>query len=102
MPGKPRYTVKPIRLFQSDFLEFFSHVRPATVVVLWVPVALYFLYISLKGAGGYVSVARAAGLVFISWFFWALVECLLISINDYHNQMPSKLGRPSFSTQYVK
>src|SRR3990172_5022542 len=33
----------PIRLFKSDFLEFFTHIHPAVVVAIWLPVALYFL-----------------------------------------------------------
>jgi len=31
------------RLFKSDFLEFFSHISPVTITVIWLPVALYFL-----------------------------------------------------------
>ena len=33
----------PIRLFKSDFLEFFTHISPVAVLVIWVPVALFFL-----------------------------------------------------------
>lgn len=33
----------PIRLFKSDFLEFFTHISPVAVVVIWVPVSLFFL-----------------------------------------------------------
>ena len=33
----------PIRLFKSDFMEFFSHISPITVTVIWLPVAVYFL-----------------------------------------------------------
>ncbi len=33
----------PIRLFKSDFMEFFTHIHPAVVVVIWLPVILYFL-----------------------------------------------------------
>jgi sterol desaturase/sphingolipid hydroxylase (fatty acid hydroxylase superfamily) len=34
---------EPIRLFKSDFLEFFTHVHPAVVLLIWLPVALGFL-----------------------------------------------------------
>jgi sterol desaturase/sphingolipid hydroxylase (fatty acid hydroxylase superfamily) len=34
---------EPIRLFRSDFLEFFTHVHPAVVLIVWVPVAIGFL-----------------------------------------------------------
>jgi hypothetical protein len=52
----------PIRLFPSDTLEFFTHVHPAMVPIVWVPVAGAFLVrgISLAGAAGhpYSVVAR--------------------------------------------
>ena len=33
----------PIRLFKSDFLEFFTHISPVVVLIIWTPVAIYFL-----------------------------------------------------------
>ena len=44
----------PIRLFSSDFFEFFTHVHPAMVPVVWVPLAAVFLWraIQLAGTGG--------------------------------------------------
>jgi sterol desaturase/sphingolipid hydroxylase (fatty acid hydroxylase superfamily) len=33
---------EPIRLFKSDFLEFFTHISPVVVVIIWLPVAVYF------------------------------------------------------------
>ena len=32
-----------IRLFKSDFLEFFTHISPVTILALWVPVTLLLL-----------------------------------------------------------
>jgi sterol desaturase/sphingolipid hydroxylase (fatty acid hydroxylase superfamily) len=69
--------VEPIRLFKSNFLEFFSHVKPITVIALWSPVALYFLAASLWGVEGYAGAAQAVGRVLIGWFIWTLVEYLL-------------------------
>ncbi len=34
---------EPIRLFKSDFLEFFTHISPVVVTIIWLPVILYFL-----------------------------------------------------------
>ena len=34
---------EPIRLFRSRFLEFFTHIHPAVIVIVWLPVALWFL-----------------------------------------------------------
>jgi sterol desaturase/sphingolipid hydroxylase (fatty acid hydroxylase superfamily) len=36
-------TSQPIRLFPSDWLEFFTHIHPAVVPSIWLPVAAVFL-----------------------------------------------------------
>lgn len=77
MPGTPRYEAEPIRLFKSDFLEFFSHVKPVTVLALWCPVSLFFMYDSLAHARGTPDVAFAGLGILAGWFFWTLVEYLL-------------------------
>ena len=67
----------PIRLFKSDFLEFFSHISPVTIVVIWLPVAVFFLVRSLvKAAAGvfpwYIPVGFLVGL-----FIWTFSEYIL-------------------------
>lgn len=67
----------PIRLFKSDFLEFFSHISPVTIVVIWLPVALFFLIRSIvKAAVGafpwYIPVGFLVGL-----FIWTFSEYML-------------------------
>ncbi|HVN55541.1 MAG TPA: sterol desaturase family protein [Anaerolineaceae bacterium] len=44
---------EPIRLFQSNFMEFFTHIHPAVVVLIWAPFGLYMLYrgVALHPAG---------------------------------------------------
>ena len=37
------HSEEPIRLFKSDFLEFFTHIHPAVVLLLYVPVVVFFL-----------------------------------------------------------
>ena len=37
------FSEEPIRLFKSDFLEFFSHIRPEVVALIWTPVVLFFV-----------------------------------------------------------
>jgi sterol desaturase/sphingolipid hydroxylase (fatty acid hydroxylase superfamily) len=34
---------EPIRLFASNFLEFFTHISPITVTLIWLPVSVIFL-----------------------------------------------------------
>jgi len=67
----------PIRLFKSDFLEFFSHISPVTIVVIWLPVAVFFLVRSIvKAAAGvfpwYIPVGFLVGL-----FIWTFSEYIL-------------------------
>src|SRR5262245_31563640 len=37
------HSEEPIRLFKSDFLEFFTHIHPVVVLLLYVPVVAVFL-----------------------------------------------------------
>ena len=41
----------PIRLFKSDFLEFFTHIHPVAVLVLFLPVAVFFMASALAHGG---------------------------------------------------
>ena len=43
VPEGRRRADEPIRLFDSDVLEFFTHIHPAVVVALWLPVGAFFL-----------------------------------------------------------
>lgn len=68
---------EPIRLFKSDFLEFFTHIHPAVVVAIWAPVAAYFLVSAIvrRPAGmsaAYIPLAFVAGL-----FVWTFAEYVL-------------------------
>lgn len=65
----------PIRLFKSDFLEFFSHISPMTVIVIWLPVAVYFFTRPVVAAGRvewFVPVGFLLGL-----FLWTFLEYTL-------------------------
>jgi sterol desaturase/sphingolipid hydroxylase (fatty acid hydroxylase superfamily) len=70
-----RRDAEPIRLFESDVLEFFTHIHPAVVAAIWLPVTLIFLVLALRapevGVPGLV-LTFALGLV-----TWTLAEYLL-------------------------
>ena len=67
----------PIRLFKSNFMEFFSHISPITVTVIWLPLAIYFLVSSiLKAAPGVFPVYIPAGFA-LGFFLWTLAEYTL-------------------------
>jgi sterol desaturase/sphingolipid hydroxylase (fatty acid hydroxylase superfamily) len=63
-----------VRLFKSDFLEFFSHISPVTITVIWAPVAVYFFVRSILDRTP-VSVIAAA--ILIGLFLWTLAEYTL-------------------------
>lgn len=68
-------SIEPIRLFNSDWLEFFTHVSPITVLVIWLPVIVFFLYLSFVNFSGfnwYIPVGLITGL-----FLWTFAEYML-------------------------
>ena len=71
------HSEEPIRLFQSDFLEFFSHIHPAVVIILLLPISIYALIRGFvdwpsNDGMGFILVAFLFGL-----FLWTLAEYLL-------------------------
>ncbi len=68
------HSKEPIRLFKSGFLEFFTHIHPLVVLVIWLPVAAFFLISAIVGrvrgmSPVYIPVAFLVGL-----FTWTLAE----------------------------
>lgn len=64
------YSDVPIRLFKSDFLEFFTHITPQAIVVIWSPVILLFLIAAVRqNAGLIILPAFVLGL-----FIWTFAE----------------------------
>lgn len=66
-----------VRLFESDFLEAFTHITPATIVVVWVPVAVILLAHAVLNVSGpgfpfYIPLGVALGV-----FLWTFTEYLL-------------------------
>jgi sterol desaturase/sphingolipid hydroxylase (fatty acid hydroxylase superfamily) len=70
------HSEEPIRLFRSDFLEFFTHIHPAVVLLLFVPVVLFFLALASMERAGH-GWGEIAGLYVIGLFVWSLSEYLL-------------------------
>jgi sterol desaturase/sphingolipid hydroxylase (fatty acid hydroxylase superfamily) len=71
------HSKEPIRLFKSDLMEFFTHIHPAVVLVVWVPVIGYFVFRSFGGKDqvgfpAYIPVGFAVGLM-----LWTLVEYVM-------------------------
>jgi sterol desaturase/sphingolipid hydroxylase (fatty acid hydroxylase superfamily) len=68
---------EPIRLFKSDFLEFFTHIHPAVVAALWAPVAVYFLVRAITGRAQHLSPLYIPLGFVIGLATWTLAEYML-------------------------
>ncbi len=58
---------EPIRLFKSDLLEFFTHIHPAVIVIIWTPVVVW-------NVAQAVSVSQAALAVLLGIVVWSFTE----------------------------
>lgn len=65
-----------VKLFKSNFLEFFTHIHPAVVLVIWLPVVVYFLYQGIIQTGAQALWIAPLGL-FVGLFIWTIAEYLL-------------------------
>jgi sterol desaturase/sphingolipid hydroxylase (fatty acid hydroxylase superfamily) len=68
---------EPLRLFKSDFLEFFTHISPLVVLAIWLPVALFFIIRSIvtRPAGSFPAYIPAA--IVTGLFVWTFAEYTL-------------------------
>lgn len=67
----------PIRLFKSDFLEFFTHITPQVVVAIWTPVIAWLLWRAFVFApkpGAFLHIPLA---VFCGIMIWTFAEYTL-------------------------
>jgi dihydroceramide fatty acyl 2-hydroxylase len=70
-----RSTAETCRMFESDFLERFSRIHPATPFVAWVPVTLFFIIRSLLKHE--VAPFIVAALFLAGMLAWTLAEYVL-------------------------
>lgn len=71
------HSPEPIRLFRSDFLEFFTHIHPAVVLLLFVPVVVFFLVRAIRDFGPTGSLLPVAIGYLGGLLLWSLAEYLL-------------------------
>lgn len=77
-----------IRLFNNGFLEFFSHIHPATPFVVFVPVVLYFLFTAHQSQPFYIAVPLWS----LGVLMWTLLEYTLHRF-VFHWDAKSPLGK---------
>jgi 4-hydroxysphinganine ceramide fatty acyl 2-hydroxylase len=83
-------THETVRMFKSDFMEFFSHVHPATPLVIYGPAIVYALYVALWKRE--LSILAVAGLFLVGVFFWTLIE-YIIHRYAFHHQAKTRIGK---------
>src|SRR5262249_61738802 len=64
-----------VRMFESDFMEFFSRVHPVTPLVIYLPVVGYMLYVSLWQRR--LLLLGGGGVVFFGGFVLAVLGDLI-------------------------
>ena len=82
LPTDPSRNAEPIRLFKSDFLEFFTHISPITVIVIWLPVALYFGLRPVIESGSLPAVVPEG--ILLGVFLWTFAEYTLHRFLFHH------------------
>jgi 4-hydroxysphinganine ceramide fatty acyl 2-hydroxylase len=79
-----------VRMFKSDFMEFFSHVHPATPLLLYAPVIAYMLYLAFGQSR--LSILTVAGFFLIGALIWTLLE-YMIHRYAFHYEPRTRLGK---------
>jgi len=79
-----------VRMFKSDFVEFFSRVHPATPLVLYLPLIAASVYFAVAGAQ--LSVLSTAELFVLGLAIWTLLE-YVIHRYAFHYEPKTRLGK---------
>jgi sterol desaturase/sphingolipid hydroxylase (fatty acid hydroxylase superfamily) len=94
------FNEEPIRLFRSDFLEFFSHIKPQVVAAIWTPVVVFFIASAVveswSGRWWIVPVG-----VFAGWFVWTFVEYTMHRFVFHYHPRTERLKRAFFTVHGV-
>src|SRR5213596_4327443 len=79
-----------VRMFESDFMEFFSRVHPAIPLILYLPVVGFTLYVAIWRQGFPVFVV--VGLFLLGMLLWTLLE-YLIHRYIFHYEPKTRVGK---------
>ena len=92
LPSDPSRDAVPIRLFKSDFMEFFTHISPVTIIVIWLPLALYLGVRAVIASGAAFTVAA----FLLGLFIWTLAEYTLHRFLFHHKPTSPRQERIFF------
>ena len=79
-----------VRMFESDFMEFFSHVHPATPIVLYGPVIALMLYLAL--VRNQLSLLAVLAFFVFGILTWTLLE-YVIHRYVFHYEPKTRWGK---------
>lgn len=79
-----------VRMFKSDFMEFFSHVHPATPLVLYLPAIALALYVAISR--NQLSILTVVELFVVGVLIWTLLE-YVIHRRIFHYEPKSAIGK---------
>jgi 4-hydroxysphinganine ceramide fatty acyl 2-hydroxylase len=79
-----------VRMFRSDFMEFFSHVHPATPHIIYLPLMGWMFYFALAVRG--FSLGLVAALFVCGVLIWSLTEYTMHRW-VFHYEPKSALGK---------
>jgi 4-hydroxysphinganine ceramide fatty acyl 2-hydroxylase len=79
-----------VRMFESNFMEFFSHVHPATPVILYGPIIALMLYLAFVQKG--LSFLAVLGFFVIGVLTWTLLE-YVIHRYVFHYEPKTRVGK---------
>lgn len=79
-----------VRMFQSNFMEFFSHVHPATPVLLYGPMIALMLYLAFVQKQ--LSFLAVLGFFVIGVLIWTLLE-YVIHRYVFHYEPKTRVGK---------
>src|SRR4029453_15343472 len=79
-----------VRMFESDFMEFFSRVHPVTPLVLYLPLVGFMLYLSLWPRR--LSILAVTALFLLGVLLWTLTE-YLIHRYVFHYEPKTRWGK---------
>lgn len=95
MAERTAWSAEPIRLFRSDFMEFFSHITPLAVAILWTPVVVFFIGRAVVAAGSSWYYVVPVGL-FVGWFVWTFVEYTMHRFIFHYHPKTERLKKMFF------
>lgn len=77
-----------VRLFQNSFLEYFSHIHPATPVVVYFPIVAVMTYFGLQRT----SIGNFILLFLVGFVLWTLFEYVMHRF-VFHYNPKTELGK---------